>query len=165
MIAAWFFFLVAALLLLVILFNLKEQYALLRLPIVNGTMLRCTPQLGQIQTQSSVISHSSSNPVWTVDARFRYIVDGKTFERAHFANIRISDQVQSVRLDDPPPHSIAHLCELYAPGTLVAVHYRPEAPQHSFVYFSSPLWGWPWMLLPTFAALLGWFCLFCSRLA
>jgi hypothetical protein len=161
LIASWFLFTVAALVMLLLIVNLYKQYNLLRLPVTRGLMLWCKPLL----THDRMTSRDSHpNPVWTVVARFRYTVEGMTFESENFANIQIRTFVWLVHVDEKPPKSIARICEQYAEGSSVSVHYRPQNPKLSFVYFSSPLWDWPWVLFPTIAGLLGWFCLFCSRI-
>jgi hypothetical protein len=142
-----------------------QQYRLLRLPLATGTMLRCEPLLTRTPTMHTSMNTPSSASMWIVEVRYRYSVNGTSYESNTFSQRQVSKIVNFANPGDPAPASIAELCRRYSTGSSVRVHYHPDAPQKSFLYFNPPWQDWIWALIPILAAGVGWLLLFAARFA
>jgi hypothetical protein len=160
----WIALAVSAVALVAILLSWSGQFKLLRYPSTPGTMTRCEPLLTRTSSMPSSAGTPSFAPKWTVVARYTYRVNGVPFEGANLSNLSPRTIVSSGHQGDPPPESIAAICRKYGPSTPITVRYKPQDPCKSFVYFTSPIRDWPWLLVPVLAALVGWFFLWCLRL-
>ena len=141
--------------------SLVREYALLKLPQTNGTMLSCEP----VMAHTRRVGSSGVSAYWTVAARFAYSVNGTAFEGTRLSNLAPRTLAGNWHQADAPSASIVALCNKYYPGTKVQVRYRPGDPRISFVYFTSPLRDWPWVLFPLICGFSGWFFIFAARFA
>jgi hypothetical protein len=138
--------------------NWSRQYKLLGLPIAPGTMTRCEPLLTTTSAAANIGTPAVS-PVWTVITRYSYSVNGVAHEGVNISNLAPRKIVGGAHPGAVTPACIAAICNKYRPGTEVSVHYQPNDPARSFIYFTSPVRDWPWLLVPLIAGLVGWFFL------
>jgi hypothetical protein len=163
--AGWILLALAGAGIFFILRGLVREYRLLAFPQTAGTMVSCEPLLTHSALMPAKAGRRSASPMWTVTARFSYSVGGVNYEGSRLSNQAPQKIVRSAHLDDPAPEPIAAVCRQYRSGTPIAVHYDPKDPRQSFVYFTSPLRNWPWILFPAITGLLGWFFLVGARFA
>lgn len=160
LIAGWVLVAMALLGTGLILRGLMHQYGLLNLPQAQGTMLRCEPLLTHSNTMPANPGGSStSSTIWTVDARYSFSINGKPYEGRRISNVQPRKLVRKANPDGPVPEKIAEVCRRYAPGTAVRVYYDPSDMRYSFIFFTSPLHNWPWIIFPLMFGGAGWFFL------
>jgi hypothetical protein len=147
-----------------ILRSLVSEYRFLGFPVTDGAMVSCDPQLGHTSAMPAQAGRRSASPMWTVSAGYTYTVNGTHYEGHRLSNLEPQVIVRTAHAGDDPPEKIAAICRQYPTGTSVRVHYDPNNPKWSFVYFTSPLSDWPWALFPLALGLAGWLLVHLPRL-
>jgi hypothetical protein len=140
-----------------------REYRLQDLPEAEGLMESCEPILSQ--TNPGTNTNVKSAPLWVVQARYSYNLNGVRYTGTELSNIPPTKVVHgTLDWSNEPPESIAAICRRYSAGTKIEVHYQLDNPKESFVYFTSPLHKWPWIIAPLLAVFLGGVFLFMARL-
>jgi hypothetical protein len=160
LIAGWVLIVMALFGFGLIVYGLIHQYGLRNLPQTPGTMVSCAPLLTHSNTTPADPGGSStSSTMWTVDARYTFTANGKSYEGRRMSNVQPRNLVRKANPDGPVPDNILELCRRYAPGTAVSVYYDPSDPRYSFIFFTTPLKNWPWIIFPLMFGGVGWFFL------